>query len=41
MNIREKMLELSYEKVTSKILIGQPKPKVIGMFLDGHFVTGN
>lgn len=29
MSIREKMLELNYERVTSKILREQPKPKRI------------
>jgi hypothetical protein len=41
MSIREKMLELNYERVTSKILKGQPKPKRIARFIDGHLYTGH
>lgn len=41
MTIREKFLELSYEKVTAKILKGQPKPKRIARFIDGHLYTGH
>lgn len=40
-SIRQKMLELNYVRVTSKILKGQPKPKKTGHFMDGHFLTGH
>ena len=41
MSIREKMLELAYERVTKKLLRGQPKPKKIAMFVDGKLLTGH
>ncbi len=41
MSIREKMLELSYERMLKKILKGQPKPKKIAMFVDGKLLTGH
>lgn len=35
------MRMLSYERVTEKILKGQPKPKKIGYFTEGRFSIGH
>lgn len=33
--------ESSYERIANRLLKGQPKPKPIGMFINGKFLTGH
>lgn len=40
MTISRRMLRGNYEKVSQRLLIGQPKPKPFGKVINGRWMTG-